>query len=740
MSWEALATDARQGLEDLFGHGEFRSGQQEVVDRVVGGSDALVVMPTGSGKSLCYQLPACLVDGVALVVSPLIALMKDQVDQLRELGLPATLINSSITRDEQRRRIESIRHGGHKIIYVAPERFKSSGFLRALEEIDVGLFAVDEAHCISQWGHDFRPDYRRLGEVRERLGNPRTMALTATATPTVQKDILRGLGLEDAEVFVRGFERPNLKFEVYQARGHDAKEDRIVALAEHHHGESVVVYCATRKQVRNVARSLRRRGLDVAAYHGGMDDAKRAQKQDAWSSGEVPLLVATNAFGMGVDKSDVRAVIHYDMPSSLEAYYQEAGRAGRDGEPANCLLLFNFGDRGIHEFFIENSYPDAAAYRAVWTALQALGKGTQPFDSDRFAERVRGVHPMGVETILRSLRYAGYVEDGMRDGHGWVALPRPVDASELDIDWTHAASRRAIAERQLEDVVAYASTQDCRQNFIVEHFGGTPAMPTGCGTCDRCKGMPDYAREAMADMVREIRTRDDADTVLKKLLAGVARARGRFGAHAIAQMLRGANTKKMRKTSLGKLSTFGILRDLKQDDLVHLLDALARHGLTVTNEHGCVALAQIGKLVMVGDEEPPSSLQDEWDLTIVERGTGRQASRARVSIAPRGPVPGGTTYEKTLGLLNEGLSVAEVAVRRGIRERTVLDHLVLLADRGETLEIEARSDLVEALREHDNFAVGDSLRELRDALPYECSYSELKLALAVWLGEKSSTN
>lgn len=737
MSLEPLAAEPLKGLNELFGHPDFRGGQREVIDAVLGGDDALVVMPTGSGKSVCYQLPACLVDGVSIVVSPLIALMKDQVDQLSALGLPVTFINSSISRDEQLRRMNEISYGVHKIVYVAPERFKSPRFVEALRGVDIGLFAVDEAHCISQWGHDFRPDYRRLGDVRKELGSPRTIALTATATPTVQDDILEGLGLREAQVFVRGFERPNLEFEVFQARGGEAKEDRIEALCRHHDGESVVVYCATRKQVKSVTGALRRRGLDAGIYHGGMPDAERAAAQDNWAAGELPILVATNAFGMGVDKSDVRAVIHYNVPSSLEAYYQEAGRAGRDGDPANCLLLFNYGDRGIHEFFMENSYPDAAAYRAVWKELRALGEGAQPFDRQRFANRVRGVHPMGVDTILRSLRYGGYLEDGVRSGQSWIAVTQDVSASELDIDWEHAATRRAIATSQLEDVVGYASAQGCRQNFIVEHFGGTPQRAEGCGTCDHCAGMAEYAVDALEELAREVRTRDEPGIVLKKLLAGLARARGRFGAHAVAQMLRGANTKKMRNTSLGNLSTFGILDDLKQDDIVHLLDVLARHGLAAANQHGCLGLTDLGNLVMLDEEQPPASLAREWELSVKERGAGGGRATRPKKKRRTGPVAAGSTYDQTLGLFREGNTIEQIAALRDIQARTVLDHLVVLASRGEELEVEARADVVEALSKQERYQDGDSLRELRDSLDVECSYEELKLAMVEWLQRSS---
>lgn len=740
-TFSALANDPDEALRDLFGHSRFRGGQREVVDTVVEGSDALVVMPTGSGKSLCYQLPAVLTEGITLVVSPLIALMKDQVDQLVAAGLPATFINSSIGAEAQRERIRGLQHGAYKLVYVAPERFGSRSFTDALERVPLGLFAVDEAHCISQWGHDFRPDYRRLGEVRARLGNPRTMALTATATPIVQEDILRGLALDDARVFVRGFERPNLKFEVFHSRGRDAKEDRIAALVEHHDGESIVVYGATRKQIEEVTATLRRRGIDAAAYHGGLADHERAAVQDSWARGDVPVLVATNAFGMGVDKSDVRAVVHYNVPGSLEAYYQEAGRAGRDGDPANCLLLFNYGDRGIHEFFIENSFPDRDAYRTVWDALRRRGDGAQPWNVQRFAKKVGGVHAMGVETIIRSLRYHGHIDEGTRSGQAWLAVVDDVPLQDLSIDWDHFSSRRQIAEAQLEDVVRYASARRCRQNHIVDHFGGTPVHPDGCGTCDICDGPLDYALAAMEELSRQVVARDESDVVMKKLLAGVARARGRFGAHLVAQMLRGSTAKRVRETSLDRLSTYGILSDLLQDDIVHLLDLLTRYGLLARNEYGAISLTDRGGEVMRDQVKPASGLATEWEMTM-SRGRGSDApTSSRSGGSTRVRTTTGSTHDETLALLDEGNDFRQVAVLRGIQPRTILNHMVELAARGDAVDVTAdvRADVVDALRVHAaDWTTDDALRPLKEALPMECSYDELKLGLVAYLQERDS--
>ena len=736
-----LANSLDAGLRDLFGHGEFRGGQREIMESVVAGDDTLVIMPTGAGKSLCYQLPAFVTEGVTLVVSPLIALMKDQVDQLVDRGLPASFINSSIPWSEQRDRLKMMAHGQYKLVYVAPERFANRAFVDALSQVPVGLLAVDEAHCISQWGHDFRPDYRRLGEARERLGNPVTMALTATATPVVQEDILAGLGLENAAVFVRGFERPNLFFEVFHARGHDAKIERIVALLAEHHGESAVVYCATRRQVEEVTTALADVSIEVGCYHGGMSDREREDAQDAWISGSIPVLVATNAFGMGVDKPDVRAVIHYNVPGSLEAYYQEAGRAGRDGQPANCLLLFNYADRGIHEFFTDTSFPSRKVVLDVWDKIRALGRGTHAVAPERLASGMKGVHNLAVETIFRSLRYHGHIDFGVRDGRPWLAILDDVPGSELRIDWGRLQTRRRIGERQLEDVVQYASARSCRPGQIVRYFGGEPTFGDSCDNCDACAGIPSYALQSVLEGGRRIRTSDDPAVILKKLLAGVARTRGKWGAHAVAGMLRGSRAKKILDARLDRLSTHGILSALKQDEIVYLLDVIERHGLVSRNEHGCLGLTPDGTDVMMDAADPPAALAVVLDATLVRRAPqpaapARSGADRKVST---GPVALSDTHLETLALLREGRPFDEIARRRNLTQGTVLQHMLRLADQGHAIDVDQYldDDVLARLREAAaGWKFGEPLKPLLEQCGDGVSYTKLKLNLVQVLKER----
>lgn len=342
-------------LRTVFHHDSFRPAQREIVEDVLSGNDVVCIMPTGAGKSLCFQLPAVMQGGLTLIVSPLISLMADQADHLRRLGVPALVLNSSQSSAEQMQVRTELRHGFSGLLYVAPERFNSEQFVRAMQRLKPRLFVIDEAHCISAWGHDFRPEYRRLGEIRRLLGSPRTMALTATATPTVRDDIKRQLGLAAATVHTTGFDRPNLTYGCRIVERQADKDRELLKLVAAEAGTGIV-YCSTRRAAEDLCAFLTEKlpGRSVFAYHAGMDQAARTSNQERFMRTAASVMVATNAFGMGINKPDIRFVVHYNVPGSLEAYYQEAGRAGRDGQPSTCFLFFSTKDRRTQEFFIRN--------------------------------------------------------------------------------------------------------------------------------------------------------------------------------------------------------------------------------------------------------------------------------------------------------------------------------------------------------------------------------------------------
>jgi len=445
---------ARAALHKHFGYPAFRPGQEAAVESVLTGRDTLVVLPTGGGKSLCYQVPALILPKLTVVISPLISLMKDQVDALESRGLPATFVNSTLTSSQVADRLSRAMRGDVKMLYVAPERFDFGTTAERLRDAGVSLLAVDEAHCISEWGHDFRPSYLRIASVREKLGWPPTVALTATATPHVRSDIVTQLKLDSPTTIITGFDRKNLSYHVLPTKTDSDKDDALVHLLRSNEGLAVV-YASTRKAVERIAALLDRSRIPAAAYHAGLDDAKRHAVQEAFMTEKVRAIVATNAFGMGIDKPNVRVVLHYAMPGTLEAYYQEAGRAGRDGDRATCYLLHAFPDRFTHEFFIKGAYPERGLVEEVYGVLQrnADASGGVDMSPDDIATRLKAkAGARDVESALRILTqakaYAVNPEQGSRVLVRLLATPARIkrefgDSNSLELGLLRAMWRVA---------------------------------------------------------------------------------------------------------------------------------------------------------------------------------------------------------------------------------------------------------------------------------------------------------
>ena len=400
-----LYEQARTILRQHFGYDDFRGSQKDAIRSILGGRDTLVLMPTGGGKSLCFQIPAMVLEGCTIVISPLISLMKDQVDALEARNLPAAFINSTLTSSQVADRLARAARGEIRLLYLAPERFDFGNVASRLKDIGVSLLAVDEAHCISQWGHDFRPSYLRVAEARSRIGSPPTVALTATATPDVREDICRQLALVNPKTIITGFDRTNLTYHVLAARNEAEKDELLVETLQSQEGLAVV-YAATRKAVDRISHLLDQRGISSAGYHAGLDDKHRRDVQEAFMTERLRAIVATNAFGMGIDKPNVRIVVHHSMPGTLEAYYQEAGRAGRDGRQSEVFLLHSFPDRFTHEFFIKGAYPERKMVEDVYASLVKLAKkGVElPSSPEELVPLVGGkINPRELESVLRIL-------------------------------------------------------------------------------------------------------------------------------------------------------------------------------------------------------------------------------------------------------------------------------------------------------------------------------------------------
>jgi ATP-dependent DNA helicase RecQ len=721
----ALSVEAPTDLTSylpLFGLSEFRPGQSDVISAVLRGEDCLCVMPTGGGKSLCFQLPAVARDGLTLVISPLIALMKDQVDNLARLGLRATFINSTLPPIEQDQRMDQIARGEFDLVYVTAERMRSPRFLAAMREANVRLLAVDEAHCISQWGHDFRPDYARLGEYRRRIGGATTIALTATATQAVRDDIVRQLALHEPCIFVTGFARPNLQFSVRRIRSSAAKDRELISFLRDNPG-SGVVYAATRRRCGELAEAIqaqtsRRPGI----YHAGMQSDDRRTAQDDFLSGRCDVIVATNAFGMGIDKPDVRFVVHYDMPGTVEAYYQEAGRAGRDGQPARCTLLFRPADRRVQEYFIESAYPSREVVAQVYDLLRGIPGESIELTQQEIRERLDlSIGADGVGQCERLLEQAGVlvrldpcqnmavvqiksdlptlvdllpsrakvrrrvmaaveklvggrrhelVYFNRRDllklvdldsaavartltelnelgafqyippfrGRAIHMQERSLPFHKLSIDFEQLSRRKAYEYEKLDWMCRFAVSDCCRQQEILHYFGQKPGDV--CGQCDNCAatvGPPSVVRPLVGDS-------DPVVEAARMVLSGVVRAKEKIGRRLLAQMLCGSSADSVKRLRLDKLSTFGLLSHLKQDDVVGLVDGLITYGCLrqedVMAARPVVRMTKRGEEVMFGREQLSAGLKlPAYLFDKIRRGAGSASGGAPTYAGPPNPGP-----------------------------------------------------------------------------------------------------
>ena len=558
-----------QVLKQYFGYDSFRDGQEELIDQIMRGRDCIGVMPTGAGKSLCFQIPALLLEGITLVVSPLISLMKDQVQALGASGVAAAYINSSLTMNQTRKVLENARQGKYKIIYVAPERLDVPEFLDFAQKSSLSMVTIDEAHCVSQWGQDFRPSYLKINDFIDALPNkPILSAFTATATSEVKEDIVRILKLKDPFVMATGFNRENLYFEVQKPAN---KYKSVVDYLKNHPDKSGIIYCATRKAVEEVCENLTGDGYNAARYHAGLGEAERTQSQDDFLYDRKTIMVATNAFGMGIDKSNVSFVMHYNMPKNIESYYQEAGRAGRDGTPADCILLYGGQDVITNQFLIDNTN----------------------------------------------------------------------DKNELSFEALELVKEKD--RERLKQMTYYCHSLDCLREYILKYFGDKP-LPF-CGNCSSCNAN-----------FEETEVTVDA----QKILSCIFRMGERYGIKMVIDTLRGSRQEKILKLGLDKLTTYGIMAEIKEKRIRDIINHL------VLNEY----------IVLTNSEYPVAKLTEKSKSLL----SGRETLVMKIVKDQEKPVKKQSKASRHLGSVDQDLFARLKGIRAGFAQKQQVPAFVIFSD------------------------------------------------------------
>ncbi len=702
----------QQALEKYFGFSQFRQGQEEAIQRVLNNQHTLLVMPTGSGKSLTYQLPALLKPGLSLVISPLIALMKDQVDGLVEAGLPATYINSTLPNYEVNQRTRAVLEGVIKLLYIAPERLRNRQFTQALAKTQVSLLAVDEAHCISQWGHDFRPDYLQIGPTWQAMGQPTLLATTATATPKVQKDILKLLEVEQAQTIVTGFNRPNLTFRAEHAPDDRTKLQTLEALLKRNEG-SVIVYTATRRNADDVADFIHNIvGLPAHSYHAGLDRDLRGQVQNNFMADRIKVVAATNAFGMGVDKRDVRAVIHYNLPATVEAYYQEAGRAGRDGLPAECVLFYAPDDQRLQEWLINSDTPSYDDLHQVYTLLYHAAEGEEVHVISQELAFSAGLHPVKLRVALSELEQAGliYHLGNQRSYTSWKVFPCSNEALE---ERAEAIQKRAqIRLDLLDNMLHYAHLTTCRRKFLLDYFGDVspPKAPHCCDnhTLTDFEQLPkavtpqDWFPLIVLDTVRSLRQRP-------------------IGRNRLAQLLNGSQAQEMKQYGYNQHRFYGKLGRLSQKQILQLIDALiqARYLRLEGGRLPVLHVTPAGAKALEVRAALPIRLPED---SLADTFQGSRTSRLERS----------NTVMETLSLFNDGLTPAQIADRRALTEQTIYNHLARLIGEGQIelhrlVSSEIENQILAAIETVGSMA---ALTPIKTILPETISFDQIRCVIA----------
>ncbi len=697
----------KQHLKELlkihYGYDDFRPGQEEAIDNVLDGQDTVVIMPTGGGKSLIYQLPSLILGGTTFVISPLISLMKDQVDALNKIGIPATFINSSINTSEAAKRIQAVKNGAIKLLYIAPERFYNQYFIESLKDIKVGLFAVDEAHCISAWGHDFRPSYTKLKNAIDLLGRPPVIALTATATPEVRQDIIKQLGLNAPKVIITGFARPNLQFGVMRVP-ESQKGEIVLRAVENARGGSGIIYVGTRATADGLVQDLLDNNIEAASYHAGMDGESRKWIQDSFLSGRVKVIVATNAFGMGIDKADIRFVIHYNMPRTIEAYYQEVGRAGRDGRPSFCLMLYSPQDRYLQEFFIKGDNPSPNIIKNIYKILIEAENDTVLLTYADLKEALsENVPEMAIGTSLKILEKEGYISRPReKSSQAFLQLNQNLNAIKVFL------GPRARKSQAMLDKLYKHFSQELEQGW---HFN-----------------------------------LDEAAQIIKEKKDALSRLIRKLANNNLVQYeppFRGSEINILKRVSPNNLEIdFASLKE-KHQSAYEKLDKMEEYVY-------CPGCRQEYILKYFEDRGAHTCGKCDNCLTGFRTSHYEHPKRFKskvpkpkeIEIKPankKSPLNTKLTQLETFELYNQGLSIEEIALKRDLKPSTVVTHISYLIEKGIIKEIDnlvstrKQKKIIKAARKIGSY---DKLAPIKEILGDEISWEDLKFVVAKLRYEK----
>ncbi|MDD2487684.1 MAG: RecQ family ATP-dependent DNA helicase [Candidatus Gracilibacteria bacterium] len=754
-------------LKEKFNLEKFHEGQREIIENVINQGDTLVFMPTGGGKSLTYQLPGVILDGLTIVISPLISLMKDQLDKLNSLGIRSELINSTISASEQNMILSELTQtdptesGAIKFLYIAPERLNSQEFLRVMQDVKISLVAIDEAHCISQWGHDFRPSYMKIKGFLEKLKqnqNFPVIALTATATKKVRLDIVDRLGLESYKIFTKGFDRKNIVILVREISKKDDKLDKTLEIIEKTPG-SGIIYCSSRKMVDEVYTFLQLNDINVGKYTGAMTPETRENMQNKFMDDEYKVIVATNAFGMGIDKKDIRFVIHYNLPGSIENYYQEVGRSGRDGKKSYGVVLASFGDTKIQEFFIENIYPTKKEILDFYDYLYkdfkiGEGKGSQIMKTySMMASESKVGNDMKIGSILKVLEKYGIVnrgvdgeiDEGFR-GRGITLSQEKRIQSGILIDWKRQELLESEAYFKLEQIKKLLFYPSCRKRFILEYFGDEEDLATleeNCKSCDYCLEKDKFDSGKSINLVNL--------SVFEIVLDVVRRFDKKFGANVIAGFLGGSTEKKILDWGLADNDEYGILKEYSSKLILALIESLIRQGFLekTPGMYPLIGLTDKGRISIIKEhllKNEENELQsfvslrardDVFNKTKEKKGKSKSTKNATKTNSTSS-----STFEETLKLFKSGSDIREISESREIGQVTIEGHIIRLYEDGridsdELLKIVKIDNLKLVKNIIDSHFSNDTekLKPIKDKLEElgmkDISYFEIKSCIAM---------